>query len=40
MAVVAAAVVEDKLEDRWPLMRDYGNERQQRETTETADWQR
>jgi len=39
-AVAAAAVAGDKLEGRWPPMRDYGDERQQRETAETADWWR
>ena len=32
----AAAVVEDELEGRRPPTRDYGNKRQQQETTETA----
>ncbi len=40
-AVVAAgaAAVEDELQGRRLPMRVYGNERQQRETAETADWQ-
>jgi len=36
----AAAAAGDKLEGRWPPTRDYGDERQQRETAETTDWRR